>query len=112
MKFLIDEDVPIKLLHMLKAAGHEAIRVTPSTPDPAIADQALQEGRILVTLDKDFTNKSLYPPERFTIVHIRIHPPYAADLVEAFRGLLTQVAPEQFKGLILLGRTDSLRILE
>ena len=112
MRFLIDEDVPAKLLHVLEEAGHEARRVNPSTPDPTIAAQARQEGRILVTLDSDFTNTSLYSPERFTIVHIRIHPPYADDITDAFTKLLAQLPPNQFKGLILLGRTGSLRILE
>jgi predicted nuclease of predicted toxin-antitoxin system len=112
MKFLIDEDVPVKLLRVLIKAGHEATRVRPSTPDPAIAAQAFDEGRILITVDHDFANKSLYPPERFTIVHIRIHPPYADDIVDAFAKLLAELSPERFKGLILLGRASSMRVLE
>lgn len=112
MKFLIDEDVPVKLLRTLTKAGHDAVRVAPSSPDPTNAARALQEGRILVSLDKDFTNKSMYPPERFTIVSIRLHPPYAEDVISAFMGLLKQFPPEQLKGLIVLGPAGSIRILE
>ena len=112
MKFLIDEDVPVTLLKTLVKAGHDAVRVTPSSSDPTIAETARREGRILVTLDNDFTNKSLYPPERFTIVHIQLHPPYESDVVRAFMALLEARTPEWFTGLILLGPSGSLRILE
>ena len=112
MKFLLDEDVPVKLLKALNAAGHDATRVVLSSPDPVIAAQARDEGRILVTLDKDFTNKSLYPPSRFTIVHIRIHPPYAEEIIEAFLRVLATLPPEPFTGLLLLDRAGSLRVSE
>ena len=112
MKFLLDEDVPVKLLHALTRAGHDAVRVTPATPDPTIAAQARHEGRILVTLDKDFTNTALYPPSQLTIVHIRLHPPVAEELVETFLRLLAQVPADQIRGLLLVGTGGSLRILQ
>ena len=112
MKFLLDEDIPVALLRTLKRAGHDAIRITPSTPDPIIADQSRREGRILVTLDKDFTNTKLYPPTQLTTVHIQIHPPYAQDIIEAFQTLLTTLPVDKFSGLILLGKTGIIRIIE
>ena len=65
MKFLIDEDVPVKLLRTLTAAGHDARRVAQATPDPTVAAQAREEDRVLVTLDNDFTNTatSKSPPQ-------------------------------------------------
>ena len=112
MRFLLDEDVPRKLLTTLLRAGHDAIRVEPSTPDAAIADRARREGRILVTLDKDFTNTALYAPAHVTIVHIHIHPPHAVDIVEAFTRLLDRLPPTDFRGLIVLGQTGSMHRLD
>jgi len=112
MKFVLDEDVPVKLGNALRAAGHDVTRVAPASADPAIATQARQAGRILITLDKDFTNRSLYPPERFTIVHLRIHPPYADDLIQAFLSLLERVPAERLRGLIVLGTAGSIRVSE
>lgn len=112
MKFLLDEDVPLKLLKILQKAGHDVVRVTPASGDPAIADLARQEGRILITLDKDFTNRSLYPPERFTIIHLRIHPPYAQDLINVLTSFLERVPTERLKGLIVLGAAGSIRAFE
>ena len=112
MKFLLDEDVPVKLIRTLTAAGHDARRVAPATPDPTVAVQAREEGRILVTLDNDFANTALYPPRRFTIVHVKIHPPYGEDIAQAVTRLLNELPTEAWKGLIVLWRTGSLRILE
>ena len=112
MRFLIDEDVPRKLLTTLLRAGHDAVRVEPSTPDAVIALRARQETRILVTLDKDFTNTALYPPALLTTVYLHIHPPYAPDLIEAFLHLLDHLPPADFKGLIVLGKSGSIRTLE
>lgn len=112
MKFLLDEDVPLALLRALKRAGHDAIRIIPSTPDPIIAGQARTEGRILITLDKDFTNTKLYPPTQLTTVHIQIHPPYAQYIVEAVHSLIATLPAEKFVGLILLQKGGLLRIRE
>lgn len=112
MKFLIDEDVPTVLLSVLETAGHDAVRVEPSTSDPAIAARAKAEGRILVTLDKDFTNLTRYPPSQLTIVHVQIHPPYAQDITAAFTRLLDTLSPEKFRGLIILQKPGSIRVIE
>ena len=112
MRFLIDEDVPTILLSVLKTAGHDTLRVEPSTSDPAIAARAKTEGRILVTLDKDFTNTTRYPPSQFTIVHIQIHPPYAQDITAAFKRLLETLPTEKFRGLIILQKPGSIRVVE
>ena len=105
MKFLIDEDVPVRLLRVLNSVGHDAIRVAPSSPDREIALRAKQEGRVLITLDRDFTNTRAYPPKEFNIVRIQIHPPTKDTVTQAFERLL-RVYPEGISGLILLRRDD------
>lgn len=112
MKFLIDEDIPLKLLKFLSKLGHDVTRVETSTKDSDVAKLSREEKRILITLDKDFKNTSLYPPEEFNIVHIQIHPPYADRLVEAFQKLLNQIPPEAFMGLIMLGEKGHLRMVK
>ncbi len=112
MRFLIDEDVPVKLLKTLSKLGHDVIRVEPSTKDPDVAKLAREEKRILITLDKDFKNTVLYSPKEFNIVYIQIHPPYADRLIEAFQKLLDQTNSEAFTGLIILGEKGHLRIVK
>jgi predicted nuclease of predicted toxin-antitoxin system len=112
VKFLVDEDVPVKLLKMLVAAGHDAVRVPASTKDRDIARQAASQVRILVTLDKDFTNRLLYPPLTSNIIYIRIHPPFADDLIAAMQQLLKEIPEPVLKGLIVLQRDGHMRIAE
>lgn len=112
MKFLVDEDVPTKLLKTLADLGHDVVRVPASSADRDIAGQALAENRVLVTLDKDFTNRFLYPPSTFTVIHIRIHPPFADDLITAVRQLLQEVPETDLRGLIVLHKDGHVRISE
>jgi predicted nuclease of predicted toxin-antitoxin system len=110
MKFLIDEDVPVKVLKTLAALGHDTVRVTHSTKDPQIARQAVESGRILITLDKDFSDKVQYPPSTFNIIHLRIHPPFADDLINALKQLLQEVPESNLTGFIVLRKEGHLRI--
>ena len=112
MKFLIDEDVPAKLLRSLNAAGHDAVRVTPSTADREIAKLAIAEDRIIITLDKDFTNRLLYPPSSCNIIHVRIHPPFADTVAGAVMQLLEHSQGQRLRGLIILERDGITRITE
>lgn len=112
MRFLIDEDVPLGLLKMLRTSGHDVVRVKSGSSDADVARCANTEARILITLDKDFTNTALYAPTILTIVHIPIHPPYEEELVTAFQNLLKTLPPDQFAGLIILTRAGYTRVLK
>ena len=110
MKFLIDEDVPVKLLGFLSSRGHDAIRAASSTPDPELAKFAKTESRILVTLDKDFSNTRMFPPSQFNIVHIRLHPPFADPIIEAFKKLSNALPPAGWRGLTVLLETGHISV--
>ena len=112
MKFLIDEDVPKKLLKMLVGQGHDCVRVDAGSSDRQAAQRAKIEGRVLITLDKDFTNISIFPPKEYNIVRIQIHPPYADSITKAFRNLLTTISPEEIRNLILLQEAGHIRVTE
>ena len=109
MKFLIDEDVPVALLKFLRAGGHEALRVEAGASDAAVIARARAEGRILITLDADFTNTLLYPPAQCPVVHIQLHPPLTTDLCDLVSRLLT-LPTDDLHGLILLRKTGLTRI--
>jgi predicted nuclease of predicted toxin-antitoxin system len=110
VKFLIDEDVPAKVLKALTAIGHDAVRVPTSTPDAGVARLALNEHRTLITLDKDFTNRLLYPPSVHSIIVMRIHPPFANDLIAALSHFLDSIGQQEITGLTVIQRDGHLRI--
>jgi predicted nuclease of predicted toxin-antitoxin system len=64
MKFLVDAQLPRRLVSRLRDAGHEAIHtfdlpIGNRTPDSIINDVSLREGYILITKDADFVNSFL-----------------------------------------------------
>ena len=66
MKFKIDENLPDECAEVLRAAGFDADTVgdeglTGST-DADVYEAAQGEGRVLITLDLDFSNVQLYAP--------------------------------------------------
>lgn len=68
MKFKIDENLPVELAELLRAAGHDAATVheerLAGRSDVDVAGACHDEGRALVTLDTDFANVQQYPPSQ------------------------------------------------
>ena len=68
-KFKIDENLPVEVAEMLKAAGHDAMTIFDQSMvgdlDPEVASVCKAEGRALVTLDLDFSDIRTYPPAEF-----------------------------------------------
>lgn len=57
MRFLADENFPRSSVVRLRDAGHDVAFVaedSPSMGDPDVLDRAIREGRILLTLDRDY----------------------------------------------------------
>jgi predicted nuclease of predicted toxin-antitoxin system len=57
MKFLVDECVGHGVNAWLKNQGYDSVSIlefSPGIPDEAVLHKALLEGRILITMDKDF----------------------------------------------------------
>ena len=93
MRFLIDEDVDVRVIRILKQLGHNARRVPSGTINGAVLRLAHKERRILITRDSDFTNIALYPPHRHSgIIHLSIHPPWLEKIAPALTRLLKSAA--------------------
>ena len=57
MRLIADENFPLPTIEALRQAGHDVTWVRTDchrTKDAALLDRAAAEGRILLTLDKDF----------------------------------------------------------
>lgn len=65
MKFKIDENLPVELAEILRRADHDAETVLDQAlqgrHDPVIASTCQKEERILVTLDRGFSDVRAYP---------------------------------------------------
>lgn len=69
MKFKIDENLPREFADILCQAGYDAKTVfdegLQGKTDPVIADVCQNEERIIVTLDRDFSDIRTYPPGEY-----------------------------------------------
>ena len=57
MRLLADENVPGAAIGALRTRGHDVLWVreeAPGSDDPTVLARAVSEGRVLLTLDKDF----------------------------------------------------------
>ena len=66
LRFKLDENVPVDAVVLLAAAGYHSHTVydeqLAGAPDPEVAAACRAEGRVLVTLDLDFSDVRAYAP--------------------------------------------------
>jgi predicted nuclease of predicted toxin-antitoxin system len=80
MLLLADENFPKPLVEELRADGHDVLWARTDCigwKDPALLDLAESQGRVVITLDKDFWQIALQrrtPLERSGVVLFKIHP--------------------------------------
>ena len=80
MRLLADEHFPLPTVEALRLAGHDVFWVrtdVPGTGDAALLDLAEADGRVLLTLDKDFWQIAIQrrkPLERSGVILFRVHP--------------------------------------
>lgn len=96
LKVLCDENMPGAVIASLKEWGFDVKRVIPKTPDPEIASQAKREGRVIITLDSDFSNTLAYPPRKLHgIIRIRIDPPFINIIIPALKNVFTKFKTQE-----------------
>jgi len=66
VRFKVDENLPVEVADLLRAAGHDALTVLEQllggAHDPKVIAVCAGEDRVLVTLDTDFADIQDYPP--------------------------------------------------
>lgn len=86
MKILADENFPRPVIDALRRQSHEvkwARKSCPGLGDRALLDLAEEEGRVVITLDKDFWRLALRrssPLERSGVILFRVLPATAEEI--------------------------------
>ena len=69
MRFKVDESLHVEVADLLRGQGHDALTVFDQglrgRGDHDIADMCRSENRVLLSLDLDFSNILMYPPENY-----------------------------------------------
>lgn len=115
MKFKVDENLPIEVGEILTDAGHDARTVTDEeltgAADPKLAEVARKEERALVTLDLDFADIRVYPPQEYPgIIVLRLKRQDRPHVLEVCRRLLTVLKEEPLTERLWIVEEDRIRI--
>lgn len=111
MKFLVNAQLPRRLIHRLQEFGHEAVHTLDlplgnCTPDETINEVSLRENAIVITKDADFVDSFILHRKPYKLLLISTGNVTNADL----EALLLQYMTDIVKGFeshdfIELGRT-------
>jgi predicted nuclease of predicted toxin-antitoxin system len=103
MQFKVDENLPREISSLLREAGHDAVTVGEQqmrgAPDPNLAVVCQRESRALVTLDTDFADIRVYPPEEYPgLVVLRLDRQDKPHVLSVFKGVILMLASEPLDG--------------
>ena len=93
MKFKIDEVLPRDYGEILRQADHDVATLFDEgmrgKSDPLIADACPEESRILISLDRDFSDIRSYPPEQYPgIIALSVARQDKGHLIKVLRGTM------------------------
>jgi predicted nuclease of predicted toxin-antitoxin system len=113
VRFLADENFPLRGVELLAAVGHEIAAIileSPGLPDEQVLSRAAREDRVLLTFDRDH-GRLLYRtgaavPEG--VVYFRFDPAYPEEPAEYLLVLLER--PElSLPGMLTVAERDRVR---
>ena len=102
-KFLLDENVRRELLDFLKSKKYDANIKSKGLGNGKLAKFTLEEKRILVTNDRDFTYSEQFSEEKiFSVIWLRIPQNKSDVLIKIFSKMLAEVKVSDFKGNLII----------
>ena len=115
MKFKIDENLPVEVADLLRLAGHDAMTVREQhlvgQADPNVALVCQREERVLVTLDTDFADMRIYPPEQFSgLIVLRLRRQDKPHVLEIFTRLMRVFSSELLERHLWIVEEERIRI--
>lgn len=116
MQFKIDENLPNELADLLINAGHDAKTVheqqLQGERDPVLMDVCSKEKRVLITLDTDFSDIRIYPPQELSgIIVLRLGCQAKQHLTKVFHRIIPLISREPLKYHLWIVEETRIRIL-
>ena len=115
MRFKLDENVPLRVARLLTGEHHEVSTVKDEglvgEPDEVIARAAEDEGRMLITLDKDFGDLRSFPPGTHPgIIVMRLTDQSAPSVSRVLSNLLNEFDFDNLSRCITIVAENRVRI--
>ncbi len=115
MKFKVDENLPVEIAEILRAADHDVLMVfdqgLQGGSDSRIASVCKQEERVIVTLDLDFADIRAYPPEQFSgIIVLRVARQDKNHVIAVFKQIISALEIEPLVHHLWVVEENQIRI--
>jgi predicted nuclease of predicted toxin-antitoxin system len=115
MRFKIDENLPVEVADLLRAAGHDAQTVFDENlaghPDSNIAKTVRHEKRALITLDLDFADIRAYPSGEYSgLIVLRLVTQAKPHVLPVIERVIRLLNTEPLTGLLWIVDESAVRI--
>jgi predicted nuclease of predicted toxin-antitoxin system len=115
MRLKTDENFPVEAVDLLRAAGHNTLSVFDQSlsgqPDSKIASVCKQEGRVLITLDTDFSDIRTYPPADYPgLLVLRLARQSVPEVTRLIRRLLEVLETTDCHGQLWIVERNRIRV--
>lgn len=115
MRFKVDQNLPVDVASLLRAAGHEGDTVNEEQldgiSDADLAELCRRETRALITLDQDFGDIRAYPPGEYSgLVVLRLQRQDRRHVLEVCSRLLEPLSKEPLAGRLWIVETTRIRV--
>lgn len=115
MRFKLDENLPVELADMFRAAGHDAATALDQNlggaGDSDLASVCMRERRAIVTLDTDFADIRTYPPDAYPgLVVLRPSAQSREHLLRIGARLLNVLPDETLAGQLWIVEDSRVRV--
>ena len=115
MQIKLDENMPPVVADLLRGEGHDVRTVYDqglrSCSDPEVIAACQAENRVLLSLDLDFSNILVYPPEDYAgLIVLRLRRPGPAAVLALVGRLLPHLATQTVSGRLWIVDAQRIRI--
>jgi predicted nuclease of predicted toxin-antitoxin system len=115
VKLFLDENLSPQHASELRTEGYDAIAVLEvglsGAPDEQVLRFAVENGRVLVTLDADFANVMRFPPERtLGVIRLKVHPATEERIRQTIRRALLFLHHIDMSGRLAVVDEEKIRI--
>jgi predicted nuclease of predicted toxin-antitoxin system len=117
MKLYLDQMLHADVTRALRAAGHDVVRAgevgQARADDEEILERAGQEGRVVVTLDKDFGDWAVLPLRLHGgVIRVKAHPALTGNDLAVLVPFLERHRQEEFQNRLVIVSRNSERWID
>jgi predicted nuclease of predicted toxin-antitoxin system len=117
MRIKLDENFDVRLVPLVAADGHDVDTVRAEglsgKPDQTIYETCRKDGRVVMTLDLDFSNPLRFPPAATEgIVVLRVPRPLLPVIRATLQSVLPMLKTQPLKGKLWIVEPGRIRVYD